>query len=65
MQGITGDEDLADLLEVNRAKITAHIAQHSRKIANGKYSVMIQKTYQGWAQQGQFLDPKEIKDLKM
>lgn len=64
LQGITGDEDLADILEVNRAKITAHIAQQSSKIANGKDSVMIQKTYQGWAQQGQFLDPKEIKDSK-
>ncbi|TLD81125.1 flagellar hook-length control protein FliK [Helicobacter trogontum] len=64
LQGITGDEDLADLLEVNRAKITAHIAQQNSKVANGKDSIMMQKTYQGWAQQGQFLDPKEIKDSK-
>lgn len=64
LQGITGDEDLADLLEVNRAKITAHIVQQNSKVANGKDSIMMQKTYQGWAQQGQFLDPKEIKDSK-
>lgn len=64
LQGITGDEDLADLLEVNRAKITTHIAQQNSKVTNGKDSIMMQKTYQGWAQQGQFLDPKEIKDSK-
>lgn len=64
LQGITGDEDLADLLEVNRAKITTHIAQQHSKVTNGKDSIMMQKTYQGWAQQGQFLDPKEIKDSK-
>lgn len=59
---ITGDEDLGELIETNRAKITAHAAQLAAKAGNGKESFNLPKTYQGWAQQGQFLDPKEIKD---
>ncbi len=64
LHDITGDEDLGELIETNKAKIIAHVAQQTAKIGNAKDGVVIQKTYQGWAQQGQFLDPKEIKDSK-
>lgn len=64
LHNITGDEELGEILETNKARITAHIAQQTTKISNGKDGVVIAKTYQGWAQQGQFLDPKEIKEAK-
>ena len=64
LHDITGDEELGELVDANRAKIVAHVAQQTTKLGGTKDSLVIQKTYQGWAQQGQFLNPKEIKDSK-
>ncbi len=57
---ITGDGDLGELIEVNKTKIKTHLMLQNDK-ANSMQDV-IQKTYQGWAKQGQFLDPKELKN---
>lgn len=62
LHNITGDSELGELVDTNRAKIMAQVAQQGT-LGNAKDSA-IKKTYQGWAQQGQFLDPKEIKDSK-
>lgn len=64
LQGITGNEDLLDTIEANRAKIIAHITQQSSKVMNGKDFVVTQKTLQGLIHEGQLLDPKDIKDSK-
>lgn len=64
LQGITGNEDLLDTIEANRAKIIAHITQQSSKVVNGKDFVVTQKTLQGLIHEGQLLDPKDIKDSK-
>lgn len=64
LHNITGDDELGELVDTNRAKLVAHAAQQIAKIGSPKDSSIVQKTYQGWAQQGQFLDAKEINDSK-
>lgn len=64
LHNITGDEGLGEIVDSNRAKIMAHLAQQTTKLGNAKDSLAIQKAYQGFMQQGQLLDPKEIKDSK-
>lgn len=64
LHNITGDDELGEIVDANRTRIVAHISQQTAKLGNAKDSLAIQKTYQGWAQQGQFLDPKEIQDSK-
>lgn len=59
---ITGDDDLGDMVEANKTNLQNKLTQISKDIKAKTHD--LPKTYQGWAQQAQFTDTKDLSNIK-
>ncbi len=62
LHDITGDEDLGELIDANKAKIKNHLAFNSDKLKQAQD--ILQKTSQALMQQPQVLEAKDLKGPK-